>query len=446
MSNFIERPRYLCSLGGAMGTVTALPDTIPILHAAGGCAGNITWTQNGGSGLQVGGYCGGLSVPSSNVQEREVVFGGDSRLREQIKNTLEIIDGKLYVVITGCVTEVIGDDINSVVSDFSSEGIDIIAAETGGFKGNSYYGYDIVLQSLIKNYITKSIEKKKLHVNVFGIVPYMDVFWRGNLEGIRTLLNKLDIEVNTFFTAYDSLEGIKNAGSAELNIVLSDVYGVEAAEVFKEVHGTPYIIAPLPIGPSASDAFLRSVGQVLSIDSEQIGKVIDKENGIYYNYLDPLVEIYNDLDLQRYAVVVGDVNYAASVTKFLADDLGWIPELVVFTDQLSEEEKEKLLSTGERLDSGLRPKIVFETDTSEVIRYVNELYPVKSDSKYAKTFSPGFVVGSSLDRALATSLGAAHLSISFPVSNRAIIDRGYTGYRGALTLMEDLLSALVTTR
>jgi Nitrogenase molybdenum-iron protein, alpha and beta chains len=446
MSNFIERPRYLCSLGGAMGTVTALPDTIPILHAAGGCAGNITWTQNGGSGLQVGGYCGGLSVPSSNVQEREVVFGGDSRLREQIKNTLEIMDGKLYVVITGCVTEVIGDDINSVVSDFSSEGIDIIGAETGGFKGNSYYGYDIVLQSLIKNYIVKSNEKKKLHVNIFGIVPYMDVFWRGNLEGIRSLLNKLDIEVNTFFTVYDSLAEIKNAGSAELNIVVSDVYGVEAAEVFKEVHGTPYIIAPLPIGPSASDAFLRNVGQALSFDSEKIEKVINKENSIYYSYLDPLVEIYNDLELQRYAVVVGDVNYATSVTKFLADDLGWIPELVVFTDQLSEEEKEKLLSTGERLDSGLRPKIVFETDTSEVIHYVNELYPIKSNSKYAKTFSPGFVVGSSLDRELAVRLGAAHLSISFPVSNRAIIDRGYTGYKGALTLMEDLLSALVTTR
>jgi len=88
MSNFVERPRYFCALGGAMSTINALPDTIPILHAASGCAGNITWAQNGGSGLQVGGYCGGLSVPSSNVQEREVVFGGTERLREQIENTL----------------------------------------------------------------------------------------------------------------------------------------------------------------------------------------------------------------------------------------------------------------------------------------------------------------------------------------------------------------------
>ena len=61
--HFIEQPRYLCSLGGAAGTVTALPGAIPILHSASGCAGNFAWTQNGGSGLQVGGYCGSLTTP-----------------------------------------------------------------------------------------------------------------------------------------------------------------------------------------------------------------------------------------------------------------------------------------------------------------------------------------------------------------------------------------------
>jgi len=47
--HFIERARYLCSLGGAVGTVTALPGAVPILHSASGCAGNFAWTQNGGS-------------------------------------------------------------------------------------------------------------------------------------------------------------------------------------------------------------------------------------------------------------------------------------------------------------------------------------------------------------------------------------------------------------
>ncbi len=445
MSNFIERPRYFCSLGGAMSTINALPDTIPILHAASGCAGNIAWTQNGGSGLQVGGYCGGLSVPSSNVQERDIVFGGVDRLHEEIKNTLEVIDGKLFIVITGCVTEVIGDDVRAVVSEYREQGVNILSAQTGGFKGNSYYGYDLVLRALIKDYIRPNPLKKKGKVNVLGIVPYMDAFWRGNLEGIRLLLEKLGLQANTYFTSADSLDGLRESGDAELNIVVSDVYGVEAAEAFKEVHGTPYIIAPLPVGPSASDSFLRQAAEALSIDAEVAEKLIDEENRLYFNYLDPLTECYNDLDLQRYAVVIGDVNYAPAITRFLSDDLGWLPELVVFSDQLNDEQKARLGKISESLESGLKPKVVFETDTSEVIRHLNELYS-RTANKYARTFSPGFVVGSSLDRDLAQSVGAPHLTVSFPVANRAVLDRGYTGYRGGLRLAEDLLSAIVAAR
>jgi nitrogenase molybdenum-iron protein beta chain len=319
MANFVERPRYFCALGGAMETITALPKVIPILHAAPGCAGNITWTQNGGGGLQVGGYCGALTVPSSNVQEKEVVFGGVERLREEIRNTLDVIEGELYFVITGCVTEIIGDDVKAVVSEFQNEGIQIIHAETGGFKGNSYYGYDLVLQSLFKNYLEKGVPKVKNKVNLWGIAPFMDVFWRGNLDGLRELLEKLGLEVNTFFTDGDSLANIRQAAGAELNIVVSDVYGVEAAEVFKEIHGTPYLKLSLPIGPAATDDFLQQVTETLSLDQISTDRLIARERQHYYHYLEPLIEGYNDLDLQRYAIVIGDVNYTVALTKFLAD-------------------------------------------------------------------------------------------------------------------------------
>lgn len=446
MTNFIERPRYYCSMGGAMATITALPDTIPILHAAGGCAGNISWALNGGSGLQVGGYCGGLTVPSSNVSEREIVFGGDQRLREQIQNTLQIMDGKLYIVITSCVTEIIGDDVKALVSEFQDGNTSIISAETGGFKGNSYDGYDLVLQALVGGYLNRDTPKKKGQVNVFGIVPYMDVFWRGNLEGIRILLEKLGLTVNTFFTEQDRLEEIREAANAELNIVVSDIYGVETVVLFQEIFQTPYLISQLPIGPSASDRFLRQVAQALKIDHTLTETIIAQENRAYYKYLEPLTDAYNDLDLQRYAVVIGDANYAPALSKFLADDLGWIPEFVVFTDQLNELQQEQLSLLPAQLESGLIPHLIFETDSSEVLRYINAYYPRLGISKYQKTLSPAFVIGSSLDRELALAIGAPHLSVSFPVANRTVIDRSYTGYRGALRLIEDLLTAIITNR
>ncbi|HBC94497.1 MAG TPA: hypothetical protein DCZ10_16745 [Pelotomaculum sp.] len=445
-SSFVERPRYTCALGGAMATVTALPGAIPLLHTPGGCAGNITWTQNGACGLQAGGYCGGLTVPSSNVEQKDVVFGGVDRLKEQIGNTLDVMEGELYFVLTGCVTEVIGDDVRGVVGEFQGKGVSLIFAETGGFKGNSYYGYDQVLQSLFKNFVQQGVKKIKGRVNVWGIAPYLDVFWRGNLEGLRLVLEKVGLEVNTFFTAADSLEGIRQAASAELNIVVSDIYGVNAAAVFEEVHGTPYLTTSLPVGPAATDHFLRQVEAALSLNHSQVEEIIARENHVYYQYLEPLVDSYNDFDLQRYSIVVGDGNYAPSITKYLADDLGWLPELVVITDQLEDELKERLASRFRGLESGLQPAVVYETDTSEIISHFNRHWPRNKSQKYYNSFSPAFVVGSSLDRELALALGAAHLSVSFPVANRAVLDRGYTGYRGGLHLAEDLLSAAVANR
>ncbi|MDF2568959.1 MAG: chlB [Sporomusa sp.] len=450
MSNnsFIERPRYTCALGGAIATVSALPQAIPILHAPPGCAGNFAWTQAGGSGLQVGGYCGGLSMPGSNIQEREVVFGGIERLEEQVNNTLDVMKGDLYVVLTSCVTEVIGDDVGSVVRPLQEQGIPILFAETGGFRGNSYQGYDLVLQSLFKNFVIKTENKQSKLVNLWGITPFIDVFWRGNLENIRQLLEKLGLTVNSFFTVDDSVTGIREAGGAALNIVASEVFGLGAAHLAQEVHGTPYLSTPLPVGPAATNAFLRQVGEALNLDISLVEAVIQYENKRYYSLLEPLTDCFNDMDLQRHAVIIGDTNYAVSLTRFLGDDLGWLPEVVGITDILDEEQKESIIGQLTKLDSGLSPELIFHTDGSVIASAVRAHWN-KSQfqaGKYANPLNPAFVVGSALDRELARDLGAGHLSVSFPVANRAVIGRGYTGYNGGLILIEDLISTIIVGR
>jgi nitrogenase molybdenum-iron protein beta chain len=150
--------------------------------------------------------------------------------------------------------------------------------------------------------------------------------------------------------------------------------------------------------------------------------------------------------MQRYAVVIGDCNYSYGLTKFLADDLGWIPELAVCTDEPKEELAEVVAARFATLESGLRPSFVFETDGSEIVRHLSERWPSSRGERYYHAFSPAFVVGSSLDRELAASIGAGHLSVSFPIVNRAVLDRSYAGYRGGLHLVEDLLGAIVAGR
>ncbi|HML33726.1 MULTISPECIES: nitrogenase component 1 [Sporomusa] len=446
--NFIERPRYTCALGGAIAAVSALPKAVPILHAPPGCAGNFAWTQAGGAGLQVGGYCGGLSIPGSNIQEREVVFGGAERLAEEVRHTLELMRGDLYVILTSCVTEVIGDDIGSVVRPLQEQSVPIFFAETGGFRGNSYQGYDLVLQSLFKDFVVKTGRKQPRSVNLWGITPFIDVFWRGNIENIRRLLEKLELTVNSFFTVDDSVDGIRAAGGAALNIVVSEVFGLGTARLAQEVHDTPYLSTPLPVGPAATNEFLRQVGAALDLDPALVEEVIQYENKRYYSLLEPLTDCFNDLDLQRYAVIIGDTNYAVALTRFLGDDLGWLPEVVGITDILDEEQQASITGRLSKLDSGLSPNLIFHTDGSAIAAAVREHWAGSQSQagKYANPLNPSFVIGSALDRELARELGAGHLSVSFPVANRAVIGRGYTGYNGGLTLIEDLISTIIAGR
>jgi nitrogenase molybdenum-iron protein beta chain len=142
---YIERPRWTCALGGALAAAGTLPDTVPILHAGPGCAGNFAWTNNGASALNVTGPSICLSVPATNLQEGEVVFGGLERLREEIVETIQIMKGELYFVLTGCLPEVIGDDVPSLINELNSTKYPLVMSSTPGFKGDSYVGYGEVI-------------------------------------------------------------------------------------------------------------------------------------------------------------------------------------------------------------------------------------------------------------------------------------------------------------
>ena len=145
-------------------------------------------------------------------------------------------------------------------------------------------------------------------------------------------------------------------------------------------------------------------------------------------------------------MVVGDANYAPALTRFLADDLGWLPHITVVTDELHEEDQEKYLAAVSELESGVRTNIVFETDASEIARHFTGLWPRNRGEKFYHAFSPAFVLGSHLEREFAKSIGAGHLSVSYPIGNRVIISRGYAGYGGALTLLEDIFGVIVAER
>ncbi|MCE5287031.1 MAG: hypothetical protein LLG02_14465 [Pelosinus sp.] len=446
MSTFIDRAKCTCALGGALTTLLALPKAVPIVHSSGGCAGTLSNTYNLSAGYRGAGYCGGTMTPTSNIVERDIVFGGEERLEEQIINTLKIIDGDLYFVITGCQVEIIGDDAVGITRRFKDQKPAVLAASTPGFSGNSFVGYDVVLTTLVNEFIDQKSEKAPKTVNLLGIVPGQDVFFRGNIREITRLLSLVGIKANTFFGDGESIDKIKDYGDASLSIVFSENYGVTTAKAFEETHQIPYITADLPIGPTRTAAFLRKIGEQLVVEKEIIEAVIASESQYFFSYFERILDAYVDLDFQRYAIINADTAYAFSLTSFLADDLGWVPHLVVINDDIDDLKKKEYEHKFSQLGSEAKPKVVFELHAGQLIKHIRKSWPNNQNNKYYHSLSPAYLIGSSLEKDTAQKIGASFLSVAFPVTNRVVLDKGYTGFKGGLTLAEDLISELVSNR
>ena len=125
MASPLERPGIGCALHGALHSAAAVPGVVPILHATAGCG--IQAHRNGAAAGWAGpDPLGGMAAPGPNLFEKQVVFGATARLREQIKNTVKVIDGQLYVVLSDCATEMIGDDVPAMAKEARDQGMKVL--------------------------------------------------------------------------------------------------------------------------------------------------------------------------------------------------------------------------------------------------------------------------------------------------------------------------------
>ena len=358
MSDFIERSKFSCALGGALSTIAAIPKAVPIVHASGGCAAALSGTYNLSAGYRGVGYCGGNMIPTSNISQSNIVFGGEEKLVGQIESTVKYLKGDIYIVVTGCQTEMIGDDSVGIAARYRDQ--NVIGVNTPGFLGNTLRGYDAILSALVKEIIEKREEKEPRTINLLGIVPGHDVFYRGNIAHLRELLAKIGVKANTFFGDGESVEKIKGYGNASLSIVLSEVAGQITAEAFQNIHGIPYVTTDLPIGPKASERFLRIVAEKLGIGKEVVDNVVEEETRYFYSYLERIVDVAADLDFQRYVVAFTDSYYAYPLVDFVSEELGWIPHFISIHDLQDKTKQEAYTKKFERLTSRTKPQVIYE--------------------------------------------------------------------------------------
>jgi nitrogenase molybdenum-iron protein beta chain len=435
-SNSIEQVRYVCSMG-ALASALAIPRVTPITHCGPGCA-----TKQFQSLAGINGYQGGeFHVPSTNATEQEVVFGGEDRLNELIEATLKIMEADLFVVVTGCISELIGDDVGRVVRRYQEQGVPIVYAETGGFKGNNFTGHELITRAIIDQYVGEYDGSRDIgSVNVWSLLPYQNTFWRGDLSEIKRILEGIGLKVNILFGPESGgVAEWKNIPKAQFNLVISPWLGLVTARHLQEKYGQPFLHVPIiPIGAKQTSAFLRQVTEFAALNNARTESFIQDEEKSYYDYLRDFAGFYagctSQYQLPSLFVVVGESAYNLAVTKFLVNQLGLVPGKQIITENPPEEFREAIRSEFLHISQDVVADVDFEEDGYIINRRIRE-----TDF----TNHVPILFGTTWEGELAKQLGGTLVEIGFPSTDEVVLSRSYVGYRGALALLERTYTTVV---
>lgn len=429
MAKILDKQRYRCAMA-AMQSVQAIDRAIPVLHSGPGCAQKLA--NNSGSS----GYFSPNIFPCTSINEKDVVFGGVKKLRSTIDNALKVVDADLYVVMTGCIPEIVGDNTEEIVEEFADADKPVIYASTAGFKGNNYKGHEAVVDAIIDGLLEPSEEKIPGLVNIWADVPYQNEFWAGNYRELEKLISELGLIPNTIFGYSRGLDNIYQIPKAQFNLLVSPWVGLSNVKRMEEKLGVPYLHYPvLPIGAFETSKFLRTVGQFAGVEEEKINALIEEKEKYYYHYIERFADLFLETRvMSKQFSVVSDAQYALGITKFLVNDLGLIPAEQFVVDDTPKEFKKDIKGYFEDLNYDLKAKAVFETDGYKIHEAIRahdyQGYPL--------------ILGSYWEKEVAEQTDAHFLSVSWPANERLIMNSYYVGYDGGLKLIEDIYSVAKT--
>lgn len=378
-----------CKLFGAYRTAVSVRDAAVLIHSTAGC----NW---GTSTFHIPSRQKDVRQASSVLYEDDIVYGGCASLEKALGHMSELYDCSAVFVLTGCVAEIMEDNVEAVVRGFSSVR-PVLLLKAAGFKGDMASGVDDAMGMLVGHMTEK--KRKKDSVNIVGIFSD-DYRSDADLNAIRRLLGE-EIEINSVLP-YDNYVRLLDAPAAELNVVFEGFEHTGA--LMEQKFGIPYAVVNYPYGIEGSKSFAGAVTEALGKKGGDCLKDLERRTvkrlEMAYGYVHKLYGMP--------AAVSGDRARAGALKAFLENELGM--DVEAFRDGSSGDGTDGF---GEALEN-----------SGCVI-----------------------VFGSSYERETAENLGIPLIRYAYPVFDSISIgDRGYAGFDGTVNLAEDVVNAFMTMK
>ncbi len=223
-----------CVFCGSRVVLYPIADALHLVHGPIGCA-VYTWDIRGA--LSSGPELHRLSF-STDLQELDVIFGGEKKLTAALHELIDRHQPKAAFVYSTCIVGIIGDDLEAVCRKVEAKKkIPVIPVQSEGFKGNKRAGYTAACNAMARLIGTGDPS---------GISPYsINILGDFNLAGeiwmIRDYFEEIGIEVVANITGDGRVADIKRAHGAALNVVQCSGSTMDLAKMMEEEYMIPSI-------------------------------------------------------------------------------------------------------------------------------------------------------------------------------------------------------------
>ena len=270
-----------CCYAGCKGVVLGpTRDIVNITHGPIGC-GFYSWltrrnqTAPGPDGDNFMTYCF-----STDMQDSNIVFGGEKKLREAIQEAYDIFKPKAIAIFSTCPIGLIGDDIHAVAREMKEKlgDCNVFGFSCEGYKGVSQSaGHHIANNQIFKHVIGLNDDtvEGKYKINMLG-----EYNIGGDAFEIERLLELCGITLVSTFSGNSSIEQFERAHTADLNTVMCHRSINYVADMLEKKYGIPWIKVNF-IGAAATAKSLRKIAEYFEDKKlmQTVEKVIADEIG-----------------------------------------------------------------------------------------------------------------------------------------------------------------------
>lgn len=415
-------PARMCQPIGAMYALFGVHAAVPLVHGSQGCAAYPMRMFNRHFGELV-------QVAVSSLGEDASVFGGKKNLIAAIENIIARRHPELIGVITTCLSETIGDDIDGIIREGNFKDSKVVPIHTPSYVGSHVTGYDNALKALVTNLSEESdSDNANNRLNIIpGMVNPGDVLeikqMLDSMNIAYTILSDISETLNAplilpkppFPSGGTSVSEIEDCANACGVISLCEHAGGSAAVFLKRKYGMASDTI-CPIGVSNTDRFLDSV---CNMTGAEIPYSLEQERG---RLIDAMVDVHMKTCGKR-AAIFADPDIALALAEFVIE-LGMKP-VIVSSSTASRKFLQKAKSV---------------TDCCEILNG-RDLYELQ---RAVKSNEVDILFGNTKCTPIAKDEDVAFVRCGFPVYDRVGYHRyGIMGYHGGVYLTDMITNAIL---